>query len=218
MSESKDCKSGPGDTCGLWRYTSMGGCKYLVQRRDGSVPEWPYFVLGARDPAAQVALDAYAAEAERLGFDPKYVSDVRRLADDFGDYLKNHGKGNPDGIPHRRDDPVVVEKMIRAGIGNSAQEPLESPPPAKMAEEARRDSRLKPCLLVDIYDTMNPWIPGVGEIAKMVLEHGGLDTITVMPEDHVYDPMAKQFEPIHAYLRSLGAKAGDVVVLRSEEP
>src|ERR1700704_5669978 len=38
---------------GLWRNqegTREG--KYLVQRRDGSIPEWPYFVIGARDPAA----------------------------------------------------------------------------------------------------------------------------------------------------------------------
>lgn len=26
--------------------------KYLVQRRDGTVPDWPWFVLGARDPIA----------------------------------------------------------------------------------------------------------------------------------------------------------------------
>ena len=26
--------------------------KFLVVRRDGSIPHWPHFVLGARDPAA----------------------------------------------------------------------------------------------------------------------------------------------------------------------
>jgi hypothetical protein len=26
--------------------------KFLVVRRDGSVPHWPHFVLGARDPVA----------------------------------------------------------------------------------------------------------------------------------------------------------------------
>ena len=25
--------------------------KFLVQRRDGSVPEWPWLVMGAADPA-----------------------------------------------------------------------------------------------------------------------------------------------------------------------
>ncbi|HXI43902.1 MAG TPA: hypothetical protein VNH83_28225 [Bryobacteraceae bacterium] len=38
---------------GLWRKnpeTPEG--KYLVKRRDGSVVDWPNFVLGAKDPAA----------------------------------------------------------------------------------------------------------------------------------------------------------------------
>ena len=35
--------------------------KFLVVRRDGSVPHWPHFVLGARDPGAPTALRAYRA-------------------------------------------------------------------------------------------------------------------------------------------------------------
>jgi len=33
--------------------------KYLVKRRDGTVVEWPSFVLGARDPASAPALRAW---------------------------------------------------------------------------------------------------------------------------------------------------------------
>lgn len=88
--------------------------KFLVVRRDGSVPAWPYFVLGARDPAAPRALLAYAAEAEKLGMDPKYVADIGALADQFMSYHQEHGKGDPDASLHRTDNPKVVEAM-RAG-------------------------------------------------------------------------------------------------------
>lgn len=99
-----------GETGGLWRKHGMSG-KYLVQRRDGTVPEWPGFVLGAKDPAAPAALRAYADAAEKLGFNPQYVSDVRELADEFEAYCLAHGKGDPDGVPHRKDDPEIVKKI-----------------------------------------------------------------------------------------------------------
>lgn len=49
---------------GLWRKnpeTPEG--KYLIKRRDGTVPEWPSLVLGAKDPAAPAAINAYADAA-----------------------------------------------------------------------------------------------------------------------------------------------------------
>lgn len=70
--------------------------KYLVLRRDGSTPRWPYFVLGAKDPAAGPALATYADVADALGFDAQYVADVRALAARFMAYRENHGTGNPD--------------------------------------------------------------------------------------------------------------------------
>jgi hypothetical protein len=87
--------------------------KFLVLRRDGSVPEWPNFVLGARDPAAVAALLAYADAAEGLGYDDQFVHDVRRLAVVFSDYREDHGDGDPDAPPHREDDPEVIAKMRR---------------------------------------------------------------------------------------------------------
>lgn len=97
---------------GLWRYSNKAPeGKYLVTRRDGTVPEWPNFVIGAKDPAAAVALRAYADEAHRLGYDSTFVGDVRRLADEFEDYRTKHGLGDPDAPPHRKDDPETLAKM-----------------------------------------------------------------------------------------------------------
>src|SRR5215467_4596370 len=86
--------------------------KFLVIRRDGSVPEWPYLVMGARDPAVPPALRAYADAAH--GMDEEYLSDIRALADSFEQYRMIHGPGDPDAPPHRPDDPEVV-RMIRGG-------------------------------------------------------------------------------------------------------
>jgi hypothetical protein len=86
--------------------------KYLVVRRDGSVPKWPKFVLGARDPAAPAGLRAYAREAEKLGMDAEYVSMVHEMADQFERYRADEGGGDPDNPPlERSDDPAVVEAL-----------------------------------------------------------------------------------------------------------
>lgn len=101
---------------GLWRNdpkTPEG--KYLVKRRDGSVVEWPNFVLGAKDPAAPAALRAYADEAARLGMAPIYVADVRALAEDFERYRSSVGTGDPDRGRHRSDDSATVAEMRRGG-------------------------------------------------------------------------------------------------------
>jgi hypothetical protein len=97
---------------GIWRNnpeTKEG--KYLVKRRDGTVPRWPWFVLGARDAAAPKALLAYADEAERLGMDPAYVRDVRDLAVHFEEWREEAGNGDPDAPRHRKDDPATVAEM-----------------------------------------------------------------------------------------------------------
>lgn len=88
--------------------------KFLVIRRDGTVPDWPYLVIGARDPAAPAALRAYADEAGRLGMDAEYCADIRGQADDFDRYRREAGEGDPDAGPHRTDDPEVISR-IRAG-------------------------------------------------------------------------------------------------------
>ncbi len=85
--------------------------KFLVVRRDGSVPHWPHFVLGARDPATPIALRAYADAAETLNFEPEYIASIRELADDFEVYRSQEGDGDPEAAPHRTDDPEVIAAM-----------------------------------------------------------------------------------------------------------
>lgn len=93
--------------------------KFLVVRRDGTMPAWPHFVLGARDPAAPAALRAYADEAERgmrhqgssERFSEDYIASIRELADDFERYRHAAGLGDPAAPPHRKDSPSVISAM-----------------------------------------------------------------------------------------------------------
>ena len=91
--------------------------KYLVKRRDGSIVEWPHFVIGARDPAAAAALRAYADEGRRLGFSPGYCDAVLKRAAEFEVYRLDHGDGDPDRGIHRVDDPETLALMRQ---GNSS--------------------------------------------------------------------------------------------------
>jgi hypothetical protein len=97
---------------GLWRNdpaTPEG--KYLVKRRDGTVPEWPNFVIGAKDPAAPAAIRGYANKARALGFNEQYCNDVLALAERFEEYRLDHGDGDPDRGRHRVDDPATIAEM-----------------------------------------------------------------------------------------------------------
>lgn len=98
----------------LWAKDKTGQVpegKFLVVRRDGTVPAWPHFVLGARDPAAPAALRAYAEVGEKYGMDPAFIADIRELADDFIAYREQNGDGDPDARPHRIDAPSVIAAM-----------------------------------------------------------------------------------------------------------
>lgn len=100
----------------LWRYEpSVKGPKYLVIRRDGTVPEWQWFVLGAADPVAPWALRLYAVLALVFCFDRRYAVDVWRLAREFDQYRRDpvNRKGDPAAPPHRKDDPATVARMGR---------------------------------------------------------------------------------------------------------
>lgn len=92
--------------------------KYLVKRRDGSVVEWPNWVLGARDPHAPAALRAYAdSMATDPDAEPELVARLRELANEFDAYRASHGKGDPTRGIHRKDDPATIEEMKK---GHSA--------------------------------------------------------------------------------------------------
>jgi hypothetical protein len=102
---------------GLWRFaegTREG--KYLVKRRDGTVPEWPWFVLGAKDPAAPWALRVYAVAALICGMDWQYVKDTWRLAGQFAGYRRCFGHGDPDARKHRLDDATTVAEMAKGPL------------------------------------------------------------------------------------------------------
>lgn len=89
--------------------------KYLVKRRDGTIPIWPHFVLGAADPIAPWALRAYALFAIILLRDWSFARSVWRFARHFANWRRGTAgmakKGDPNAPPHRKDDPLIVAEM-----------------------------------------------------------------------------------------------------------
>lgn len=90
--------------------------KFLVVRRDGTIPPWPHFVMGARDPWVPAALNAYADAAAADGADADFVADIRQLAESFVAHRMQHGAGDPDAPRHRTDDPSILQ-IMRDGLG-----------------------------------------------------------------------------------------------------
>lgn len=104
---------------GLWQLNGDLG-KFLVLRRDGTIPEWPWFVLGAADPAAPAALRAYAAACNNytLSADLDYIRDLGLLADQFEIWRREHPevRSDPAAARHRPDHPAVIGAlMMREG-------------------------------------------------------------------------------------------------------
>lgn len=96
--------------------------KYLVKRRDGTVVEWPNFVLGAKDPIAAIALQAYANEvariikeepdkAKQLGLTREFCLDLCNEVYKWNVYRTEHGTGDPGMGRHRKDDPATIAEM-----------------------------------------------------------------------------------------------------------
>ncbi len=96
--------------------------KYLVRRRDSTIPQWPSFVLGAADPFAEVAIRAYAEAvrqavvgntdlAEETGVTIEYAARLRLMANEWREWRLEHGTGDPGMGAHRKDDPATVEAM-----------------------------------------------------------------------------------------------------------
>lgn len=88
--------------------------KYLVVRRDGTVPEWPHFVLGGFDPCASAALIRYAEVASEMGYDAEYVRSIQELARDFQELAETDRArkiANPTAGPHRADCAPIVALM-----------------------------------------------------------------------------------------------------------
>jgi hypothetical protein len=86
--------------------------KFLVLRRDNTIPEWPWLVIGAADPAVPHALRAYAEAAQyQYNMDPEYCGQIRKLAARFEEWRRCHRTGDPDAGPHRKDDPAVCSRI-----------------------------------------------------------------------------------------------------------
>jgi len=97
---------------GLWRYDPRHPrSKYLVQRRDGTIPDWPWFVIGAKDPVAPWALRAYAAVSLVILWDWQYARDVWSLAGEFSRFRRQTGTGDPNASQHRQDDPATINRL-----------------------------------------------------------------------------------------------------------
>lgn len=123
---------------GLWRKGGLNNGKYLVLRRDGTVPECANFVFLERDPSAPAGLRAYADEAEGRGYHPQYVADMRELSDEWE--ASSLGEGDPDAGPHRIDMPLVVRLMD--GEFASVSEALEAQD-TRIAELEQDKARLE---------------------------------------------------------------------------
>jgi hypothetical protein len=144
----------------LWAKTDeYSEGKFLVVRRDGSVPHWPHFVIGARDPAAPVALRAYAAACSAMCLDTEFVGSIDELAEDFERYRAEQGDGDADAPPHRTDDPDVIAAMrgddvtisVRRDRKNVVKD--KAPPLAKALQDVRRDLWVDYCLQMGRTDT-----------------------------------------------------------------
>lgn len=101
--------------------------KYLVVRRDGTIPRWKHFVIGGEDYAGPAGLRAYAEEARRLGYESEYCDSILGLAFDFEINAVDAAQmsaqlgakgADPDAGPHRKDCPAVIG-MLR-GNGDVA--------------------------------------------------------------------------------------------------
>lgn len=75
------------------------GKKYLVERRDGSVPVWPWFVLAASDPCAAGALFHYAGLCEQAGYAREYVDAILAAVTEMQEWAKANPSTRPDVRP-----------------------------------------------------------------------------------------------------------------------
>lgn len=108
----------PSAKCGGFRDEEVG--KFLVLRRDGTVPDWSWFVLGAADPHAPDALIGYADSIlDKEDISPEmesYALDINSTAAAFAKERMERKaaklkKGDPEAGPHRKDCPLIIALM-----------------------------------------------------------------------------------------------------------
>ena len=97
----------------IWTHRDdIEGGKFLVLRRDNTVFPGPHFVLGPRDPCAAIAMLAYAKAALSLRLNSEFVDSCFDHAEMMQKYRLQHGEGDPDRGPHRKDDPAIIKRML----------------------------------------------------------------------------------------------------------
>lgn len=90
--------------------------KYLVVRRDGTIPSWPYFVLGAQDPCTLPAMRAYRQQAiNRVGI--AYADLIFDITQEMQSYQEHKGLLVPQNvvIPRLIDDPLIAKACESPG-------------------------------------------------------------------------------------------------------
>lgn len=132
--------------------------KYLVVRRDGSIPHWPHFVVAGIDPCAAAALRAYANEAKRIDLNTDFWQSIFILADQYeqlamrarSDTAVLGTKGSdPDKGPHRIDNPAVIEMMRGNGdlttyVGSQPEKGGDAPSTSNPTRAAYHDAPAGP--------------------------------------------------------------------------
>lgn len=100
----------------------MSMAKYLVLRRDGTLPPWPYFVLGAADPAAWDTFAFYVERCRELGYSQQYLDELSAIRLNFV---------KPNGPERRPDDgkvwpgnhPIVFQ-LLKLHAGGRGAPPI----------------------------------------------------------------------------------------------
>ncbi len=95
-----------------------GGQKYLVLDREGRVSTEEYFVLKARDPYAQAALEAYVMAVIEAGGSGTYAESVDNMRVRWAERLALAGPGNPEEGPK---DPNIHKP--RQSVLNAMKDP-----------------------------------------------------------------------------------------------
>lgn len=110
----------PSAKCGGFKNEDVG--KFLVLRRDGTVPSWTWFVLGAMDPYTPAALRAYAQSVWRSVDKTmiQYGNDVMEASGAFEQERQSREKngtkkGDPEKGPHRKDSQLIL-KLLRGEV------------------------------------------------------------------------------------------------------
>ena len=87
--------------------------KYLVTRMDGTVPDWPWFVLGANDVLAHAALETYEHGAGVAGVNRGYRELLKAVRLEFTRWQE---RNSLDGTPWEDSPEDVAQDPVMVGL------------------------------------------------------------------------------------------------------